>query len=84
MTNAEILQEAFSPCGRMGLKLRNGFIRSATLEMMAASDGAPTPELKALYAGLASGGGGSPLYERVSCGPRLASPAGPIPDPRQR
>lgn len=58
MTHHRNLKGAFAPCTFMGLNLRNRFIRSATLEMMASADGAPSPELIALYADLASGGVG--------------------------
>ncbi len=40
------LRTAFEPCRFMGLDLRNRFIRSATLERMAAPNGAFSPELK--------------------------------------
>jgi len=44
---------AFTPFHLGGLTLRNRFIRSATVEGMAAPDGTPRPELKVFYERLA-------------------------------
>jgi 2,4-dienoyl-CoA reductase-like NADH-dependent reductase (Old Yellow Enzyme family) len=44
---------AFTPFHLGGLKLSNRFVRSATVEGMAAPDGTPRPELKAFYERLA-------------------------------
>jgi len=59
--------ETFNPCVLGKLILPNRFIRSATLERMAAPDGSPSPELKALYEVLARGGVG--LISTGSCTP---------------
>ena len=48
----------FEPTEINGMKLSNRFVRSATWEGMAAEDGACTPKLVALMAGLAQGGVG--------------------------
>ena len=48
----------FEPTEINGMKLTNRFVRSATWEGMAAEDGACTPRLIDLMAGLAQGGVG--------------------------
>ena len=58
MPLARTLNKLFSPYTVMGITLRNRIIRSATMEGMAAADGAPSPALTRLYADLASGGVG--------------------------
>jgi 2,4-dienoyl-CoA reductase-like NADH-dependent reductase (Old Yellow Enzyme family) len=62
-----IADVAFKPLMVMGLNLKNRFIRSATIEGMAESDGAPGPALKQLYQNLASGGMG--LISTGACCP---------------
>ena len=52
----EQTQSAFDPVELMGLKLRNRFIRSATMEGMATAEGFPSPELIDLYRDIAKGG----------------------------
>lgn len=52
----EQTQSAFVPVEFMGLKLRNRFIRSATMERMASTEGVPGPELIDLYQNIAKGG----------------------------
>jgi 2,4-dienoyl-CoA reductase-like NADH-dependent reductase (Old Yellow Enzyme family) len=59
----------FEPVEFMGLNLRNRFIRSATMEGMASTDGIPGPKLKDLYQAVAKGGAG------------LISTSGCLPDP---
>jgi len=61
------MEKAFIPFPFAGLKMPNRFIRSATLERMAAPDGSPLPELKALYEALARGRVG--LISTGSCTP---------------
>jgi len=61
------MEKAFIPYTFAGLKLPNRFIRSATLERMAAPDGSPLPELKAMYEELARGRVG--LISTGSCTP---------------
>ncbi|MBU2548671.1 MAG: NADH:flavin oxidoreductase [Proteobacteria bacterium] len=68
MANMDLAATAFQPCEVMGLALRNRFIRSATLEGMAAPDGSPGPELVRLYQDLARGGVG--LISSSGCWPR--------------
>ena len=46
----------FEPTEINGMKLSNRFVRSATWEGMATEDGACTPKLVDLMAGLAKGG----------------------------
>lgn len=55
MSNKQ-MKSAFEPVEIMGLRLRNRFVRSATMEGMASSDGIPSPELIALYQDLAKEG----------------------------
>lgn len=50
--------KAFSPVEVMGLKLRNRFVRSATLENMATEKRSPGDEIIRIYVGLAEGGVG--------------------------
>jgi len=52
----EQTQSAFEPVEFMGLKLRNRFIRSASMERMASTDGCPGPKLIDLYQNIAKGG----------------------------
>jgi 2,4-dienoyl-CoA reductase-like NADH-dependent reductase (Old Yellow Enzyme family) len=59
----------FEPVEFMGLNLPNRFIRSATMEGMASTDGIPGPKLKDLYQAVAKGGAG------------LISTSGCLPDP---
>ncbi len=71
------MEKAFSKFDFMGLKLRNRFIRSATMEVMASpDDGAPTEALKELYLRLAVGGVG--LISTSAC----LSDRSWVPDPR--
>jgi 2,4-dienoyl-CoA reductase-like NADH-dependent reductase (Old Yellow Enzyme family) len=58
----------FEPTTINGMTLKNRFVRSATWEGLAAADGASTPPLDAMMAGLAAGGGGLviPRYAYVS------------------
>ena len=65
MSEKRLAGTAFNPVNIMGLNLRNHFIRSATMEGMAAPDGAPGPGLRDLYQNLASGGVG--LISTSSC-----------------
>jgi 2,4-dienoyl-CoA reductase-like NADH-dependent reductase (Old Yellow Enzyme family) len=60
---------AFNPANFLGLTMRNRFIRSATIEGMAESDGSPGDRLGKLYRDLADGGIG------------LISTGGCCPDP---
>jgi 2,4-dienoyl-CoA reductase-like NADH-dependent reductase (Old Yellow Enzyme family) len=50
------MSKLFAPGEINGLKLKNRFVRSATLEGMAAVDGTCTPRLTEFMAGLARGG----------------------------
>lgn len=52
------MSKLFEPTDINGMKLANRFVRSATWEGMAADDGACTPRLMDLLAGLAKGGVG--------------------------
>jgi len=52
----EQARSAFEPVELMGLNLRNRFIRSATLERMASTEGTSSPQLIALYQNIAKGG----------------------------
>ncbi|MFO7963874.1 MAG: NADH:flavin oxidoreductase [Desulfobacterales bacterium] len=52
----DLLNTALTPIHFMGMTLKNRFVRSATIEGMADSDGSPGPKLKTLYRDLASGG----------------------------
>lgn len=62
--------DPFSPVEFMGLRLRNRFIRSATMEGMASREGLPTKRLINLYEDLAKGG------------VALISTSATLPDPR--
>lgn len=62
-----IADAAFNPKTLMGLKLKNSFIRSATVEGMAEPDGNPSDDLKLLYQKLAAGGVG--LISTGACFP---------------
>ncbi len=61
------LQRAFEPIRIMGLRPRNRFIRSATLEGMALADGSPGIELIKIYQTIAEGGVG--LISTSACLP---------------
>lgn len=56
MSVEQTIEKVFSPFQLKGLKLKNRFIRSATMEGMASDDGSPSGELIELYSKLASGG----------------------------
>lgn len=58
MSKERLAEAALSQVKIMGLSLRNRFIRSATMEGMAAPDGSPGSDLKGLYQDLAAGGVG--------------------------
>ena len=62
-----IMETAFKPVTVMGLPLKNRFIRSATIEGMAESDGSPGQRLTSLYKDLAAGGVG--LISTGACCP---------------
>ena len=64
----------FEPSEINGMVLPNRFVRSATWDGMAADDGACTPEMVALMARLAEGGGRVDHH-----GARLCSPPWPTP-----
>jgi 2,4-dienoyl-CoA reductase-like NADH-dependent reductase (Old Yellow Enzyme family) len=51
----KMFSNLFEPASISGIQLKNRFIRSATAEGMATSDGYPTQELKELYCKLAEG-----------------------------
>lgn len=56
MSLERTVEKVFSPFSLKELKLKNRFIRSATMEGMASDDGSPSGELIKLYSQLAAGG----------------------------
>jgi len=67
MSKESMADIPFLPTEIMGLRLRNRFVRSATMEGMATDNGSPGPELIRLYQNLASGGVG--LISTSACCP---------------